>query len=442
MEIILIISVFLGIMLGLLGGMLPGIGNTTTLLAMLPILLKWPPEIIIIFYVALIQTSNFTSSVSAINFGTLGDITSEPALRERSHIIKNKLIDSALKFSALGSVVAVTISLFLFSFLLEWSSISPFMLRSETKFFLIWMILIAIVWWPKNSKLKNILMLCLGTILGIIGHHYVFLGINDVHVLTFGITEFYSGIPMITIITSFLAVPAILTLSKITMMDFVLPVSTEHNNSVKFSWGSSIRGSIIGAFLGMFPIVGTMICSNVSWAVEKLFAKKSSENQKSLNRLLSAESANNSAAITVLIPLLLLGIAIIPSEMLLLSIVEIVGWKSGNMSAGFYYIFYATLIISCIVSYLFCYTCVVPFSKLFYTHFKWLIWITILIIIGSVYYSGSLSDNRIFFLLCLSVFSAIAVLVYKYIDFMPLVAAFLLADEALNVSQVIYNLYF
>jgi TctA family transporter len=170
--------------------------------------------------------------------------------------------------------------------------------------------------------------------------------------------------------------------------------------------------------------------------------QKHSENQQSLNRLLSAESANNSAAVTVLIPLLLLGIAIIPSEMLLLSIVEIVGWRSSSLTDTFYYTLYAAVIVSCIVSYLFCYTFVVPFSKLFYKNFKILMWFTVLIMIGSIYYVGSLADNQIFFILCFSVFSIIALLTHKYFDFIPLVAAFLLADETLNVSQTIYNLYF
>jgi putative tricarboxylic transport membrane protein len=445
MMMLLITAIFLGIVLGLIVGMLPGVGNITTLLAMFPILLQWPPEVIIIFYAVLIQTSNFTSSVSALNFGLLGDITSEPALRERSYIVKNKLIDSALKFSAIGSTVAVTITLIIFSLLMEWISLSTIMLRSETKFLLIWIILIATIWWPKNNKSSNVLMVLLGTLLGSIGHHYIFLGSNDVHILTFGITEIYGGIPMVAVLTAFLAVPAVLTMSTLSLDNLtVFNKSDISSNSsrVKFNWSSTVRGSFLGAFLGMVPVVGTMICSNVAWTVENLFSKNRSEDQKSLNRLVSAESANNSAAVTVLIPLLLLGIAIIPSEMLLLSIVEILGWRPDNLTNTFYYILYAALILSCIVSYLFCYTFVIPFSKLFYKNFKLLMWMAITIMISSVYYVGSLSDNQIFFLFCFSIFSIIVLLIHKYFDFIPLVAAFLLADECLHVSQTIYNLYF
>jgi putative tricarboxylic transport membrane protein len=242
---------------------------------------------------------------------------------------------------------------------------------------------------------------------------------------------------------AFLAVPSLINVSKSLSENKIdLVTDKTQHEEVKFSWASSLRGTTLGIFLGMVPLIGTMISSNVAWAFEKLFSKKKNLNQQSLNRLLAAESSNNSAAVTVLIPLLILGLAIIPSEMLLLSIIESVGWHPKNVTGDFYIKLYSALIAACLISYLFCYTFVIPFTKLFYKNFKILLYITFVIIVGSVYYSGSMYSNQIFFILCLSVFSFVVLLTYKYFDFIPLVAGYLLSSEVLNTTQIIHNLYF
>lgn len=439
---LLITAICLGIVLGLVGGMLPGLGNVTTLLILFPLLSQWPPEVTIIFYAVLIQCSNFTSSVSALNMGLLGDVTSEPALRERFYIVKNKLVDHALKYSALGSVVAVSITLLLLSYLINLFEAAPFALRTETRFVFVWIVMIAILWWPKNGMILNFVLMASGVLLGSIGHHHIFLGFNDVHILTFGFTEVYAGIPLIAVLGAFLALPSLITILKSISEKSFFTVEKKNNNAIGFGWASSLRGTFLGMFMGMIPLVGTMISSNIAWAVENLFKKNKSQDQQSLNRLLSAESANNSSAITVLIPLLILGLAIVPSEMLLLNIIETLGWYPSDVSMDFYYKIYGALIVACLISYLFCYTFVIPFTRLFYKNFKLLTYITMFIIIVSVYYSGYMVDNRVFFLICFSAFATIVLLTYKYLDYIPLVAGYLFSSEVLHTTQIMHDLYF
>ena len=63
-----------------------------------------------------------------------------------------------------------------------------------------------------------------------------------------------------------------------------------------------------------------MVSSNVCDRVEKYFRNNH------LSRLISAEAANNSAAITVLLPLLLFAVPIIPSEAIVLGLAESLGF--------------------------------------------------------------------------------------------------------------------
>ena len=85
-----------------------------------------------------------------------------------------------------------------------------------------------------------------------------------------------------------------------------------------------IIGSAIGSLSGLIPGISYTISSSLAEAVEKFrntFNKVSSP-QNYYNNIISAETSNNSGAITSLIPLLLLGLPILPSEAIILSLVE------------------------------------------------------------------------------------------------------------------------
>jgi TctA family transporter len=282
--------------------------------------------------------------------------------------------------------------------------------------------------------------------LALVGHYENFLGIQDYHFLTFNVPALYAGIPMIVIISSFLAIPALIKLhSNLSFKDKTVVLKNK-DNAVKYNWFSNLRGTMIGSFFGFIPMIGTMISSNVSWSVEKLFHKDVSINQSSINRLISAESANNSANITVLIPLLVFGLAIVPSEILLLSILETQAWSPGKnnfvyFGLNFYHWVIIGIISVCIVSYTLCYILVLPISKFLVKNIDKLTWITMFIIIASIGYSGWNVDNFLFFLLTFFIFTCIILLV-KNTEFMPLVVGFLTGNELLNSVWVVTKLYF
>jgi putative tricarboxylic transport membrane protein len=433
----LVSLILLGIILGLLGGLLPGIGNVVILLMLYPLLVQYPPEYVIFFYAVLIQTTNFSSSVSAINLGLLGDVTSEPALRERLFLIKNNLVEKSLKFTAMSSVIACLISLSIFYLILSWIAENPIILRTEVRFVILWLITILVIFWTKNRPLENFSLLILGILLTIVGHYEYFLGFQDIQIMTLGLTALHGGVPTVAVLSAFLAVPALIKIhnTSITNVDVSYKRTCE-----KFNWSSSIRGSLIGSFLGSVPMVGVMISSNLSWAFEKLFSKNKTEEQQSLNRLTSAEAANNSANVTVLIPMLIFGLAIIPSELILLSIVESKGWTP-TLSLSFFYSIFLAILFSCLVSYLICYTFVSTLTSLIKKYIVLVSSIAVLLMISSMWYSGWLVNNQITYLLTFLFFSFI-VIIYRKLDYMPLVVGFLLGDQLLSVSTVFYKLYF
>jgi len=87
---------------------------------------------------------------------------------------------------------------------------------------------------------------------------------------------------------------------------------------------SSIRGSIIGFFAGFIPALSYSVSSKIAWLVENKQYKKSNYNH-SLHRLVAAESANNAASLSAIVPLIVFGIPIVASETILYNLISAKG---------------------------------------------------------------------------------------------------------------------
>lgn len=440
MEIIL--AILSGAFGGLIVGFLPGIGATILMLTSMPILLTWHPASAIIFYATAIQASHFSGSVASINFGLLGEATSDPALRERPIVVSNNFEQSALKYTALGSFLACVLALFFVQVAYDVFSMSTIALRTDFSVMILIIILSACVFWKNNPITVNAFLVLIGITLGHIGQHSSSSSVDEYHFLTFGLPELFNGVPSFVVLASFLAMPALIKFRTINLVDF----SKQHKNQTTTSFPivSFLRGTFIGLFAGLIPMIGNMISSNLAWTVEKRF-KQQNNVSDSMSRLVSAESANNSSQITVLLPLLILGIAIVPSEIILLSILEYKDWMMMLTNWTFLDLTLLTWIalgatIGCTISYLVCYTFVLPISLFLRNHLQKLNWITLIIMVISVTYLGMQIENEFFYIFAFICFSFVAY-VYKEIDFIPLVAGFLLSDSIFYKLPTLFMIY-
>ena len=108
MELVLLL---LAPAIGILVGLMPGLGPMFMLLILYPMLTVMSPAVLIAFYAVMISARDFSGSVAALCFGTLGEVTSAPALRERNIIIGHGAIQQALKDTARSSLIGMVVSL-------------------------------------------------------------------------------------------------------------------------------------------------------------------------------------------------------------------------------------------------------------------------------------------------------------------------------------------
>ena len=97
--------------------------------------------------------------------------------------------------------------------------------------------------------------------------------------------------------------------------------------------------------------------------------------KSSLDRIVASETANNASQVTVLIPFILIGLALQPSELLVLDMIENKGWEINFESASqttFYLII--ALPIGCLVSAFLCYNMISRVLHFFQYHHKKIIY--------------------------------------------------------------------
>lgn len=440
----MITIIAIGIMAGLLIGILPGVGHPMLMLIAFSFLMVLPPELALIFYITSVQASEFSGSVSALSFGLLGEVTSQPALSERPIVASHQSLDTALRYTAIASVIGCLFVMIPFPFLLEWFREQPFMMKTSTVTVFACLVFLSVLLWKENKFITNLLLLTAGLVMSQIGFDSNGGGSTEKHFLTFGMSFLFDGIPTITVISSFIAMHAWYQYRQISTAGF--QTFERKPPSVPFPWVSSLRGTAVGTIVGLIPMVGSILSSNIAHAMETRY-HPGTDLKSSLSRLTAAEAANNSSFISVMIPLLVFGLAIIPSQMVLTTYLEIKAWTPAYLDSwqlsgiGFYGWISLALAISAVVSYFFCYIIVRPFAEFLCRHLSLLNIITFTVMFGTVIYAGMQAMNIVFFIFCFLLFSLIA-WKYRSISFIPLVAGFLLGEQTVENFYILMRLYF
>ena len=106
MEILL-----LGVALGVLAGLIPGVGVFTTLLLFLPLVYDLSVPDLFVFYIALVSTTQYIGSVSATILAIPGESSSLPAVYEGHAMFRDGRGALAISGAAMGSLLGAFVVL-------------------------------------------------------------------------------------------------------------------------------------------------------------------------------------------------------------------------------------------------------------------------------------------------------------------------------------------
>lgn len=320
----------IGVILGTLIGVLPGIGATATIAMLLPITFQLEPVSSLIMLAGIYYGAQYGGSTTAILINMPGESSSAVTAIDGYQMARRGRAGTALSVAALGSFFAGTVSTFLVAIFAPPLTAVALKFGAAEYFSLMVLGLVMSVALAHGSVLKALAMVVLGLLFGMVG--------TDIYTgtprFTLGITEYADGLNFVALAVGVFGIAEILrnledetdreVMTK--NINRLLPTREELRQMV----GPVLRGTGIGSVLGILPGGGAILASFASYTVEKKISKTPEEFGKgALAGVAGPESANNAGAQTSFIPLLTLGIPANPVMALMIGAMIIQGIVPG-----------------------------------------------------------------------------------------------------------------
>jgi TctA family transporter len=298
-----------GALIGTLIGVLPGIGPMVTIAMLLPITYYLPPVAALIMLSGIYYGAQYGGSTTAILVNMPGESSSLVTAIDGHQLARQGRAGPALAVAALGSLFAGVMATLILAFLCPLLIELALMFGPAEYFMLMVLGLIAAIVLAQGSIPKALAMILLGLLLGSIG--------TDVHTgdprFTFGVPALLDGIGFIPLAMGLFAVTEVYR--SLEQQAEAIKVSNRISNlwpsrdDFARSWPAVLRGTGLGAALGILPGGGALLASFVAYATEKRLSSEPERFGKgAMEGVAAPESANNAAAQTSFVPLLTLGI--------------------------------------------------------------------------------------------------------------------------------------
>jgi TctA family transporter len=299
----------IGVMLGTLIGVLPGVGPVATIAMLLPITFNLDPVAALIMLAGIYYGSQYGGSTTAILVNIPGEAASVVTCLDGYQMARQGRAGPALAVAALGSFFAGCVATLIIA------TIAPPLAELALKFgpseYFSLMVfgLIAATVLAHGSLIKAIAMVVFGLLLGLIGTDVN----SGVLRFTFGIPELSDGIGFVIVAMGMFGIAEIVSNLELKGDREVFTKKVTHlfptREDFKRSWAPVLRGTALGSFLGILPGGGALLSSFGAYTVEKKLSKHPEQFGKgAIEGVAGPEAANNAGAQTSFIPMLTLGI--------------------------------------------------------------------------------------------------------------------------------------
>ena len=321
---------FIGVLLGTLVGVLPGIGPTGTVAILLPITFTFEPVTALIMLAGIYYGAQYGGSTTAILINLPGESSSAVTAIDGHQMARQGRAGPALATAALGSFFAGTVATFLLAIAAPPLARMALKFGSAEYFSLIVLGLVASVALAHGSIIKALAMIVFGLLLGMVGQDLY----SGQPRFTFGFFELYNGINFVSLAVGVFGVAEILRNLESESTRTVLVEKVKNLWLTKDDFrrivNPVLRATGLGSLLGVLPGGGHVLASFASYSLEKKLSSNEAEFGKgAIEGVAGPEAANNAAAQTSFIPLLTLGIPAHPVMALMIGAFIIHGITPG-----------------------------------------------------------------------------------------------------------------
>ena len=301
-----------GCILGTLIGVLPGIGPVATIAMLLPATYALPPVSALIMLAGIYYGAQYGGSTTAILVNLPGESSSVVTVIDGYQMARRGRAGPALAAAGLGSFFAGCVGTIILAAFAPPLTEVAFKFGPAEYFSLMILGLIGAVVLASGSLLKAVSMIVLGLLLGLVGTDVN----SGVARFSFDIPELTDGIGFVAIamgvfgygeIIANLANPEEDREVFTAKVSGLFPTKEDFKRMVP----AILRGTALGAALGILPGGGALLAAFAAYTIEKKTKLHPGEvpfGQGNIRGVAAPESANNAGAQTSFIPLLTLGI--------------------------------------------------------------------------------------------------------------------------------------
>jgi putative tricarboxylic transport membrane protein len=306
----------IGVTVGTLVGVLPGLGPATTVALLLPITFVFDPAGAFVLFAGIYYGGMYGGSTTAILLNVPGETASVPTTLEGHPMARAGRAGAALATAAVGSFVAGTISTVMITFLASGMSAVAKLVQPAEYFAIIVLAFVTVTALIGDSVVRGLSSLFLGLAAGLVGID----ALTGQARYSFGLSQLYDGIPVVALAVGLFAIAEVLhttcTPERAEPVAALRGRAGMNREDWRRSWRPWLRGTFLGVPFGAMPAGGAEIPTFLSYNIERRLARRRQARGRgedqfgkgAIEGVAGPEAANNAAFSGVLLPLLTLGI--------------------------------------------------------------------------------------------------------------------------------------
>ena len=322
-----------GILLGVIIGVLPGLGGANGVAILLPLTFTMSPTSAIIMLSCIYWGALFGGAITSILFNIPGEPWAVATTFDGHPMARQGRADEALTAAFTSSFVGALVAVILITFLAP--LVAKFALKfGPPEFFAVQFLTFAsFIGMGRGSPFKTLASMCLGFALASVGLDSVTGQLR----MTFGTAELLTGFKFLIAVIGLFGIGEILASMEAGLAfrgaqaKLRLNAVIETWKKLPQYWATSIRSCLIGCWMGITP-GGATPASFMSYGLARRFSKRGDNFGKGeIEGVIAPETAAHAAGTSALLPMLTLGIPGSPTAAVLLGGLLIWGLQPGPM---------------------------------------------------------------------------------------------------------------
>ena len=324
---------FIGVLVGTIVGILPGIGPVGAMALLLPSTFALQPATALIMLAGIYYGAMYGGSTTSILVNVPGEAASVVTAIDGYQMTKKGRAGAALTVAGVGSFVAGSLGVVGIVLASAWLAEQALRFGPPEYFAMALAGLLLLSRLSGGSVLQAFVLVAIGLALGTVGME----PISAIRRFTFGSTQLSQGIELVPVIMGLYGVAEVLLIAEVgAKRALIASVKLKELLPTRQEWRQSAapiaRGSVVGFFTGLIPGPAGVLSTFISYALERKVSKTPERfGHGAIEGVAGPESANNGATAGAMVPLLSLGIPFSPATAILLSALVITGIQPGPL---------------------------------------------------------------------------------------------------------------